>query len=153
MGYLNHKYLYQGYSISSTRGLCRLESFCGALGPGSPRPSSHHPLPLLCAAPQPQPPTGPPDAVAPPKLPQPLVDLVHVASLPTLLVGCICQPCGNLLADQPGKPTDQHSGEVKIWKLYAKYDYGVSVGFTHVTQDRCSSDSHVIRSVPDRRFM
>ena len=39
---------------------------CGPFGPGSPRPSSHHPLPLLCAAPHSQPPTGPPDAVCRP---------------------------------------------------------------------------------------
>ena len=26
-------------------------------------------------------------------------------------------PCGNLIADQPGKPTDQDSEEVKIWKV------------------------------------
>ena len=38
---------------------------CGPFGPGSPRPSSHHPLPLLCAAPHSQPLTGPPDAVCP----------------------------------------------------------------------------------------
>ena len=36
-----------------------------------------------------QPPTT---RFAPPKLPQPLFDLVHVASLPARLVGCICQP-------------------------------------------------------------
>ena len=36
---------------------------------------------------------------APPKLPQPLVVLVHVASLPALLVGCICQPMW-----EPGAP-------------------------------------------------
>ena len=38
---------------------------CGAFGPGSPRHSSHHPLPLLSAAPLFQPPTGPPDAISP----------------------------------------------------------------------------------------
>ena len=41
-----------------------LRSF-GAFGPGSPLPSLQHPLTLLCAAPQSQPPTGPPDAVCP----------------------------------------------------------------------------------------
>ena len=66
MGYLNHKYLRQGYSMDilfqSARGRCRRPPWepCSAFGPGSPRPSLHHPLPLLCAAPQSQPLTGPP---------------------------------------------------------------------------------------------
>ena len=40
MGYLNHKYLYQGYSMArdslfqSARGPCRLESFAAPSGPG-----------------------------------------------------------------------------------------------------------------------
>ena len=107
MGYLNHKYLYQGYSMArdslfqSARGPCRLESFAAPSGPGR-----HGPLrTILChcyaqllslshrQAPQ--------TRFAPPKLPQPLalVDLVHVASLPALLIGCICQPMW-----KPGAP-------------------------------------------------
>ena len=48
MGYLNHKYLYQGYSMDilfqSTRGPCRLESLAAPSGPGR-----HGPLcTILC---------------------------------------------------------------------------------------------------------
>ena len=88
MGYLNHKYLYQGYSMAldslfqSARGPCSLESFVAPSGPGRRR---HGPLrTILChcyaqllslshrQAPQ--------TRFAQPKLPQPLVDLVHVGT-------------------------------------------------------------------------
>ena len=103
MGYLNHKYLYQGYSMDSlfqsARGPCSLESFAVPSGPGR-----HGPLrtilcqcyaPLLSLSHR----QAPQTRFAPPKLPQPLVDLVHVASLPALLIGCICQPMW-----KPGAP-------------------------------------------------
>ena len=109
IGYLNHKYLYQGYSMDilfqSARGPYRGSTALRALwcfGPGSPRPSSHHPLPLAhCHALLPS--LSHPQALqtrfAPPKLPQSLVDLIHVASLSARLVGCICQPMW-----KPGAP-------------------------------------------------
>ena len=107
MGYLNHKYLYQGYSMAldslfqSAWGPCSLESFAAPSGPGRRR---HCPLrtmlchcytPLLSLSHR----QAPQTLFAQPKLPQPLVDLVHVASLPALLIGCICQPMW-----KPGAP-------------------------------------------------
>ena len=102
MGYLNHKYLYQGYFMAldslfqSARGPCSLESFVGPSGPGRRR---HGPLrtilchcyaPLLSLSHR----QAPQTRFAQPKLPQPLV-----ASLPALLIGCICQPMW-----KPGAP-------------------------------------------------
>ena len=89
MGYLNHKYLYQGYSMDSlfqsARGPCRLESPAAPSGQGR-----HCPLrTILLSLSHRQ---APQTRFALPKLPQLLVDLVHVASLPARLVGCICQP-------------------------------------------------------------
>ena len=105
MGYLNHKYLYQGYSMAldslfqSARGPCRLESFAAPSGPGRHGPLRtilcHCYAPLLSLSHR----QAPQTRFAPPKLPQPLVDLVHVASLPALLIGCICQPMW-----KPGAP-------------------------------------------------
>ena len=102
-GILNHKYLYQGYSIDilfqSTRGPSRPRSIAVPSGPAlfAPSvalPSSHH-APLLSLGPR----QAPPTRFAPPKLPQPLVDLVKVASLLARLVCCICQPMW-----KPGAP-------------------------------------------------
>ena len=120
MGYLNHKYfrtpyvwdiqiknilefhmygisksyLYQGYPMDilfqSARGPCRLGSLAAPSGPG------HHGFlrtilchcnaPLLSLSHR----QAPQTRFTSPKLPQPLI--VHVASLPARLVGCICQP-------------------------------------------------------------
>ena len=82
MGYLNYKYLSQGYSMDSlfqsARGPCRLESFAEPSGPGR----NGHLRTILCHCYAPllslshlQAPQTP---FAPPKLPQPLADLVHV---------------------------------------------------------------------------
>ena len=91
MGYLNHKYLYQGYTMDSlfqsARGPCSLESFAAPSGQGRRR---HGPLrtilchcyaPLLSLSHR----QAPQTLFAPPKLPQPLVHLVDVASLPARL--------------------------------------------------------------------
>ena len=88
MGYLNHKYLYQGYSMAldslfqSARGPCRLESFAAPSGPGLHRDGPlrtilcHCYAPLLSLSHR----QAPQTRFAPPKLPQPLVDLVHVGT-------------------------------------------------------------------------
>ena len=61
--------LYQEYSMDilfqSVRGPWSLESLAVPSGPVATALFAHHALPLLCAAPQSQPPTGPPDAVCP----------------------------------------------------------------------------------------
>ena len=104
MGYhLNHKYLYQGYSIDilfqSARGPCRLGSLAAPSGPGCHGPLRTilcHCDALLLSLSHRQ---APQTRIAPPKLPQLLVNLIHVASLPALLVGFICKPMW-----KPGAP-------------------------------------------------
>ena len=99
MGYPNHKYLYQGYSMDSlfqsARGPCSLESFAAPSGPGRHgllrTILCHCYAPLLSLSHR----QAPQTLFAPPKLPQPLVHLVDVASL----IGCICQPMW-----KPGAP-------------------------------------------------
>ena len=81
-GYLNHKYLYQGYSMDilfqSAMGPCRLESLAAPSGQGRLGPLRtilcHCYAPLLSLSHR----QAPKTRFAPPKLPQPLVDLVHV---------------------------------------------------------------------------
>ena len=73
---------------------------CGSFGPGLPRPSLLHPSPLLCSTPQSPPHSGPQTRFALPKLPQPLVHLVDVASYLAQRVGCICQPMWELAAPE-----------------------------------------------------
>ena len=84
MGYLNHKYLYQGYSMDSlfqsARAPCRLESLAAPSGPGRHGPLCTilcHCYALLLSLSRRQ---APQTRFAPPKLPQPLVDLVHVGT-------------------------------------------------------------------------
>ena len=99
---LNHKYLYQGYSMDILLQFawdpCRLGSLVAPSGPRRHGPLRtilcHCDAPLLSLSRQ-----APQMRFAPPKLPQPLVDLIHVASLPARLVGCICQPMW-----KPGAP-------------------------------------------------
>ena len=71
MGYLNHKYLYQGCSMDSlfqsALGRCCLASLAAPSGPGRHGPLSSCTILCHCYAPQSQPPTGPPDAVCPAK--------------------------------------------------------------------------------------
>ena len=87
--------------FQSTWGPCRLESFAAPSGPGRHCPPSlctilcHCYAPLLSLSHR----QAPQTRFAPPKLPQPLVHLVDVASLPALLIGCICQPMW-----KPGAP-------------------------------------------------
>ena len=86
MGYLNFKYLYQGYPMDilfqSARAPCRLESLAAPSGPGCHGPLRaivcHCYAPLLSLSHRQAPKTR--FAPFPPKLPQPLVDLIHVAS-------------------------------------------------------------------------
>ena len=95
--------LYQGYSMDSlfqsARGPCRLGSLAAPSGPGSHCPLRtilcHCDAPLLSLSHR----QAPQTRFAPPKLPQPLVDLISVASLPARLVGCIGQPIW-----KPGAP-------------------------------------------------
>ena len=97
MGYLTHKYLYQGYSVDilfqSARGTSRLVSLAAPSGPDRQGPLRtilcHCCAPLLSLSHR----QAPQTLFAPPTvLSQPLVDLVHVASLPARLIGYICQP-------------------------------------------------------------
>ena len=100
MGYLNHKYLYQGYPVDipfqSARGPCRLGSLAAPSGPGRHSPLRtilcHCDAPLLSLSHR----QAPQTRFALPKLPQPLVDLVHVASLPAHSSAASASPCGNL---------------------------------------------------------
>ena len=47
--------IFYGYPIPVRQGPLRPWEPCGAFGPELPRPTSHHPLPLVCDAPQSQP--------------------------------------------------------------------------------------------------
>ena len=84
MGDLNHKYLYQGYSMDilfqSARGHCSLESLAAPSGPGRHGPLCtilcHCYVPLLSLSHR----QAPQTRFAPPKLPQPLLDLGHVGT-------------------------------------------------------------------------
>ena len=91
--------IFYGHPIPVRQGPLQPWEPCCAFGPGR-----HGPLRTIlchCVAPflslshwQ-----APQTLFALPKLPQPLVDLVHVASLPARFVGCICQPMW-----KPGAP-------------------------------------------------
>ena len=125
MGYPNHKYfrmsgdICMGYLITSicirdilwiayssppgAPAALRL-SLAAPSGPGRHCPPSLRTILRHCYAPlfslshrQ-----APQTRFAPPKLPQPLVDLVHVASLPARLVGCICHAASPMW--KPGAP-------------------------------------------------
>ena len=91
--------IFYGYPILVRAGALPPWEPCVAFGPGSPRPSRtilcHCYAPLLSLSHR----QAPKTRFAPPKLPQPLVDLTHVAPLPARLVGCICQPMW-----KPGAP-------------------------------------------------
>ena len=79
MGYLNHKYLNQGYSMDilfqSAMGPCRLEGLAAPSGPGRHGPFAPS-LPLLSLSHR----QAAQTRFAPPELPQPLVNLVHVGT-------------------------------------------------------------------------
>ena len=75
--------------FQSARGPCSLESLAAPSGPGR-----HCPLcTILLSLSHRQ---APQTRFALPKLPQPLVDLVHVASLPAHSSAASASPCGNL---------------------------------------------------------
>ena len=85
--------------FQSTWGPCRLGSLAAPSCPGRHGPLRtilcHCYAPLLSLSHR----QAPQTRFAPHILPQPLVDLIHVASLPALLIGCICQPMW-----KPGAP-------------------------------------------------
>ena len=141
MGYLNHKYLYQGYSkdilFQSARGPCCLGSLVAApSGPGSHSPLRtilcHCDVPLLSLSHR----QAPQTRFAPPKLrPQSLVDLMHVASLPARLVGCIChwQPMW-----KPGAPVLAEAAEL-VWD-----------GRSRVAQEEEGHQGHAPQHIGDK---
>ena len=104
MGYLNHKYLYKGYSMDilfqSARGPCRLESLAAPSALFAPSFATAMRHSSVSATDRP-PRRGllRPNCHSPWLISYTLARDVQVAFLPAQLVGCICQPMW-----KPGAP-------------------------------------------------
>ena len=122
MGYLNHKYFYQGYSMDilfqSARRPCCLGSLAAPSGPGRHGPLST----ILCqrssVSATDRPPRVP-DEVCPVQTATTMVDLVHVASLPTQLF----LPDSSGFPSCPTRTTNIGLHLVCIWFAFGQEQY------------------------------